>query len=587
MSSNRINSSKLFNITLISYFAAFLILISMSQLAGEDDLFWYLSTGRYIVQNGVVPSADVFGFSTSGMPWIPFEWAWDVINFYLFSISGYAALSFLEITLILSIFYLIFRLLLKFNVRYPVSLLVLLLLAIGMIQRMSIKPHLVSYLAFILILTLIIRFRYFERDNPKILYFLPLIFFIWINLHMGVLAGLFMFGLYIVSELTGYIFRKRLQDSEIKPLEKNMLFKLITIFIISAAATLLNPHGLKTYEYAFHIVSMKQLEIIYEWKSPFSTEYLLFFSNFVYYFFILLIIPVIYYSVKKKDIFPVLLAIGFFLQSTRAYRLTIDFMLISAPFAAISLNFILLNFKNEKLKTYLTEKIFLKIVFSITLLFVIANIPNNKIYSWLSYSRKFGIGIDNNNFPVRMYNFLRTNGITETGERPFNTYETGGYFIWNFPDKKNFIGSRGLNDDIWNQYTSIINAEQGFEGKMDMLNIDYVLWMVPLLNYSQNPEMLNFGIMHYLFKDSKKWKLLYWDDRSFLFVRNEAKFENVINLEYKFITPFNFYFRRDIIDKGIIQDNESVKKEIERKKTEDPDGVFLKAILKHYGNRLE
>jgi len=81
------------------------------------------------------------------------------------------------------------------------------------------------------------------------------------------------------------------------------------------------------------------------------------------------------------------------------------------------------------------------------------NIPDNKLYhSYLEYARVAGIGIDSNYYPAKMFSFIRDNNIQEIGERPFNTFECGGYFLWNFPGKKNFFDSRDLNDFIMNEY---------------------------------------------------------------------------------------------------------------------------------------
>jgi hypothetical protein len=64
------------------------------------------------------------------------------------------------------------------------------------------------------------------------------------------------------------------------------------------------------------------------------------------------------------------------------------------------------------------------------------------------YARFAGIGLDSNYYPVAMFNFIKDNNIQDIGERPFNTFECGGFFLWNFPGKKDFFDSRDLNDSI-------------------------------------------------------------------------------------------------------------------------------------------
>jgi len=66
--------------------AAFLLcVISVTTYKIEDDdFFWHLNTGRFIVENGYVPDKDVMGYATQDAEWIPFEWGWDVISYELY-----------------------------------------------------------------------------------------------------------------------------------------------------------------------------------------------------------------------------------------------------------------------------------------------------------------------------------------------------------------------------------------------------------------------------------------------------------------------------------------------------------------------
>lgn len=573
---------------LLLAFELFLVFISNSKLAGEDDLFWYLSTGRYIVQSGSVPSADVFGFTTSGLPWIPFEWGWDIINYFLFTFGDYFALSIFSTLIILLIFYLLFQNLKKLNVNYVLIFFFLVILTLGICLRLTVKPHLISYLSLTLLLTIIIKYRYLERNKYKILYFIPLIFLFWTNLHMGVLNGLLLMGLYFFVELSGTLFPAYFSSCNIRPLSKNELIRLAAIIFLAAVSTLLNPHGIKTYEYAFHVVSLKQLDMIYEWQSPLSSIYLLTFSNFIYYFFIAGLIPVIYYSFRRKDMLPGLLCTVFFLYSMSAARLTVDFMLISVIFIVYSVNYFTEHALNKKLYNFLKFNSSPKIVLLGIILALIILTPGDRFYSLFGYSRTFGVGIDYNNFPVKTLKFIKSSGLDSTGSRPFNTYETGGYFIWNFPGKKNFIGSRSLSDKLWNDYLNIINIQPGFEEKIDSLKIDYFIWMVPLLSYSQNPAMLDNGILSYLFNENVKWKLVFWDDISFVFVKNEPKFDALISESgFKYFHPYNFYFHNEIIDKALLEDKDILEKEIERKQKDDSAGGFTRIMLKYYLNRIK
>ena len=61
----------IFDYILLAAFLAFISVATTFKIFLDDDTFWHLATGRFIVQNGYVPSVDVFGFVTSGSVWIP------------------------------------------------------------------------------------------------------------------------------------------------------------------------------------------------------------------------------------------------------------------------------------------------------------------------------------------------------------------------------------------------------------------------------------------------------------------------------------------------------------------------------------
>ncbi len=571
------NKSKIITYFLISLFAVFIALISNSKLSGEDDLFWYLSTGRYIVQTGTFPSTDVFGYTTAGKPWIPFEWGWDVLNYYIFQIDGFISLSLFATLIILLIYYLLFRLLIKFKVNTSLSFIVLLLLTFGMLPRLTIKPHLATYLLFMVVLTIIINYKYFDRKNYKILFYLPLVFALWMNLHMGVLAGLMMLGIFTISEIINYTFK--ITNPVTPALDKKSLIRLIGISLLSAAATLINPHFINTYIYAMHIVSMKQLEIIYEWVSPFNVINQGQLFIYVYYLFIAGIIPVLVYSYKKKDIFAALLYIGLLLHSTRAVRLTVDFVLTASIFLALSLNYLFNSEKTEKILNSIAAKTAVIVI----LLALIVSIPRNDLYQAINSPRIFGSGIDQNNFPVKMFKFIKDSDLNRNYNFVFNTYEMGGYYIWHFPDKKNFIGSRGINDEIWNDYTNTINTQPGFQAILDNNKVDNVLWFVPGLNYGINPSLLKLPLLDYLSKNKDYWNIVYWDDNSFIFVREAQESNRFLSrYMYTYITPFNMFYNKKDIDFGLQYNRRVILLELRRKLREDPNGILINIFIKEH-----
>jgi hypothetical protein len=349
---------------------------------------------------------------------------------------------------------------------------------------------------------------------------------------------------------------------------------------------LVNPNGLETYFYAYSHTKMKMLATVNEWMAPFSDRYNDSFVSYIYKIFLFAGVIILYRALKIKDIFGAIIYIFFAIYSVRAMRFTIDYMIIVSPFILISLNYIFKKMFSQNVFDSIFRKPYLKVILIAGFLLLIIPVNNNSLYlNFLKYYRVSGIGINNDFIPEQLFNFMKENKVPDTGTHVFNHFGTGGYFIWTFPGKQNFIDSRNLNDDIFFKYYDILNKQPGFEKKITEYGIDYAIYLAPDL--VREPREMETSVISY-FCTSPDWKLIFWDDKSFLWVKNEPKFQDLINkFEYKYITPYNYAYNKNLIDKGIRDDKEKVNSEVNRKLNETKDGIVINSILKVFGNRLK
>ena len=312
-----VKDNKIFNYIVLALFGIFLILLTTFKISGDDDVFWHMATGRYIIEIGSVPSTDVFGFVTQGQEWMPFEWGWDVITYGLYNIGGYTALSIFRTIVFLAIFAILFWVMQRFKVSFNISILVLGLMAFGTIDRLTPRPHIMSYLFFAILVWIITDYKYF-RHNYKVLFFLPLIFLIWSNMHMGIIAGMFFFGIYVLYELLLFVFKSK------DAMKKADMVRLLLIAGACVLVMLINPNSYQTYVYAYEHTQMKMLITINEWRSPFNELFDGSFVTIIYKIFLFGGILILFYAVKKKDLFIAMLVIGFAIYSVTAVTLTVD-----------------------------------------------------------------------------------------------------------------------------------------------------------------------------------------------------------------------------------------------------------------------
>lgn len=580
------NEKKWFSIVLGIAFTIFLIFFTTFKFTGDDDIFWHLETGRYILNTHHVPSTDIFGFVSQGQPWMPFEWGWDVLTYLIYNLFGYTGISVLRTILLFLIFLIYYFIFKKFRIPDTLIFLFYFIFVFAIMDRLTPRPHLMSYFFLAILLYLLLDFRYFNRKNLKRLFFIPLIFLLWANMHMGIIAGGMVYAIFVISEIITFYFPRKFSSDEIKPLEKKQLFTVIVIGVVSLGVMLINPNGLATYLYAYSHTKMKMLQTVNEWMAPFASRYTDSFVSIIYKIFLFAGVIIFYRAVKLKDVFSALIYIFFAVYSVRAMRFTVDYLIIVSPFILISLHFILSKSMSTETFDLIFRKPASKIILTLAFLLLIIPVNNNKLYlNFLKYYRITGVGINNEFIPEQLFSFMKENNVTDIGTHVFNHFGTGGYFIWSFPGKQNFIDSRNLNDSLFFEYYDILNKRPGFEKKLVDYGIDYAIYLAPDL--VRQPNEMETSIISY-FCTSPDWKLIFWDDKSFLWVKNEPKFQDLINrFEYKYITPYNYAYKQDVIDKGIREDKARVISEINRKYNETKEGVVINSILRVFGNRLK
>lgn len=566
-----------------SYLVFMILVFSVtSHKIEDDDFFWHLSTGKFISENGYVPDNDVFGYASPNTKWIPFEWGSDLLFYKLYQTTGYTGIYIFRSIIFCFIFFIFFKLYEKFKINTSTTLIFSFLLLIGLFNRYSPRPHLFTYLFLTLLIYLLLTYRYIDREKYfKRLYILPVLFLLWGNLHPGVITGLIVLFLFLVSEFLTYKFPAKFGNKDQIIISADNLKKLAIVCVVSALVLLANPHGYNTYLYAYQHTNMKMLENIAEWLSPFSDKINSTFVITLYKIILFASLIVLYYAYKKKDLLFGLWTLFFAVYSVTAIRFTVDFELITIPLLIICIGLLL-----KKVNNQLVSKIIygnpLKIVLIIVFSYLAIQFQKDEFYISLQYNREAGLGISGRYFPLGLYKFVNENNIQGT---PFNNFDTGGYMKWEMPDQKIFIDSRNLSDELFNEYNSILKMQSGFESKLDKYGINQVIFFEPML--TRFPNTIKQNITEFLF-NNKEWSLVYFDDLSFLFLkRTPENAEIIAKYGYTVFNPYTALFNMPLFNSEVKNSPIAAQNEAKRKLAEEPNGYFfsgmnamLKQILK-------
>jgi len=199
----------------------------------DEDIWWHLQTGRWILAHHAVPTRDMFSAHAAGQPWIAYSWLFDVLASGLFDFGGYRAILALSTFALLA--YTAWATVFLSRFTSLVRAMILAFAAYTAVMPLkSPRPWLFTILFFAAELSLLWIAR--ERNRPALLLPIVPLFALWANIHIQFVYGLALIGLFA---LEGF-----LPSGPAPRLRGIWLWLLLAA---SSLATLLNPYGWNLY----------------------------------------------------------------------------------------------------------------------------------------------------------------------------------------------------------------------------------------------------------------------------------------------------------------------------------------------------
>lgn len=230
----------------------------------DSDVLWHIKTGDFILENKYVPKEDVFSWH-EGLNWIPHEWLYDVILSIIhstFSIQGIIVVALILLVGRISFVTIYNVVVKKENLQAYSIFAACLLILIGYTWAVG-RP--LELTAIIIMANLLV----FIKNRKKWVYYLTLGIsgFLVSNLHGGAIWSLFA-PIFIMLAVDVAYWWKNKGNSEGKEHLNQAKIKLIAI-IIGILASLINPHGIKVYDYfikMFFTGASEATNSIAEWQ---------------------------------------------------------------------------------------------------------------------------------------------------------------------------------------------------------------------------------------------------------------------------------------------------------------------------------
>lgn len=472
----------------------------------DSDMWWHLRAGEETWRTGQVVTTDLFSHTRHGESWINHSWLSQVVMFLLFHNMGYFGLGSLVAILATASMGLVY---LQMDGHPLLRAFVLAFASAVAALVWSPRPQLVSLVLFAALGFILYLYKWQQRDH--LWAFVP-IFILWSNFHGGYVLGFLLVGSLVAGELLnhllGYRGRERIPGKGI--------IRLIMWGVAAGLVVVINPNGPAMWAIPFRTVGVGVLrEFISEWTSPDFHQ----FVQQPFLWLLLVTFGLAGISSRRLDGSDLVAISLFAYLAFLARRNYGPFALVAAPILSRHLDCVLQSWwsrNKTKLPQFfsifaisidlaakpLSQKVLLLVNVSILLFLALVTILKLLIVTSPGLVATF----KEDSHPVQAVRWIKEN---QPSGNMFNSYNWGGYLVWELRDYPVFVDGRTdlYDDELLRQYLQAISAEPGWELIFDRFGVNLVL------------VEINSGLARELAR-SQSWQVGYQDDQAVVFLRN-------------------------------------------------------------------
>jgi hypothetical protein len=219
-------------------------LIQATRPVVDNDVWWHLRTGQWILQHGAVPSVDPFSSFGHDKPWVAYSWLFEVLIYRLYDWLGLYGVLLYRLLLTCAVLVAIHRFIARREPRFAVATGLTGLVFLTTIPLLSERPWMFTVLFFTLTLGVVFDLRE-GRTRPGI-WILPIVFALWANLHVQFIYGLFLLTLACVAPcLDSMLGRSPGSNADLAG--SRPWRQLVGLTLACWTATVLSPYHLRLY----------------------------------------------------------------------------------------------------------------------------------------------------------------------------------------------------------------------------------------------------------------------------------------------------------------------------------------------------
>ena len=163
----------------------------------DNDIWWHLKVGDWIVAHMAVPHTGILSRTAANRPWVAYSWGYEVLMSLAYKWLGLLGIGLYGTLLTIAVAYATYWMLRRVSSQFWVALVLAALTSWAFLFNGMPRPVFFSIVLFCITLELLLNANRTGRIEG--LYWLPLIFFVWANLHIQFIYGLFLVGLLVAT----------------------------------------------------------------------------------------------------------------------------------------------------------------------------------------------------------------------------------------------------------------------------------------------------------------------------------------------------------------------------------------------------
>ena len=513
----------------------FAVLLATFKIA-DSDIWWHLRSGAVINELRAVPTEDTLSVTAKGKPWINMTWLFDLGAYHIYNATQAYGLIAAKAVLV----GLTALCLLQLRASGPTLWWTCVCAAAALLPmslRFRVRPELITML--LLAVQLVILHRHRREGGSKLIWTLPLVQVLWVNLHGLFALGVVLPGLYLLGELVDRSWHKAEPTGRVR--------NLAIALGLTVCACLASPFTWRGALFPFELLTrvtspdyttqISELQPLYK-ASPIDNPNL-----WVFYGIVAAAVLTFALNHRRIRLSRVLVFIGFMGIGLLAYRNIALATLVAAAVASLNGSEWWVDRFGPEPRQSLGWVLYGQIGRGLTWLILLGaaflGVSGRLVLGSWGYEW-FGLGLEPNRSVARSAEFLRDSGLSGNGF--VMNLEFANQLLWyNWPAKAFMDGRLEVYDAHLRLYEDMRKAVRdnlvsdgdvkvkrpdgttetarrlGWKSVFDKHDVSYVV--LPMNRPPRKPMYITF---RNLYQARKHWALVYLDAVTAIFARTDV-----------------------------------------------------------------